>query len=223
MTKFISVFLLICILTSCTNDPELETSEIELLTLLKNSIIGLGKPKGFVDARKLLSRQKIDEFAIPILFVELETGQNGTLTRYPGKGIGQTWLGSDGATITLDQGVLLASRGMGNDLMGVSSSMPSWKNIKNNGTTYIRKTSYLGGNNQLNTKNLICSIENIGKLENIVIWDVDFTVKKYEELCKYNDLTIKNIFYLDDSQIVRSSYQYHSETIGYLKTERLDR
>ena len=37
-------------------------------------------------------------------------GQNGTLTPYPGKGIGQTWLGADGATITMEQGVLKASK-----------------------------------------------------------------------------------------------------------------
>ena len=37
------------------------------------------------------------------------------LTPIPGQGVGQTWLGADGATITLDKGVLKASRGMGND------------------------------------------------------------------------------------------------------------
>ena len=223
MIKFVSIFFFVFILASCTNDPELETGEIETLKLLKNAFKEIGKPKGFVDAKNLLSREKIDEFAIPILFVELETGQNGTLTLYPGEGIGQTWLGSDGATITLDQGVLLASRGMGNDLMGVSSSMPTWKNIKSNATTYTRKMSYLTGNNKIIMKQFICSIDNISGQENLKIWNVAFKVKKYEEICTQNDFTIKNIFYLDDRQIVRSSYQYHSETIGFLKIERLDR
>ena len=30
---------------------------------------------------------------------------------YPGQGVGQTWLGADGATITLEQGILTASEG----------------------------------------------------------------------------------------------------------------
>ena len=63
------------------------------------------KPKIFFDARNLLNRKQIDAADIPVLFVELETGQNGTLTLYPGQGFGQTWLGADGATITLEGGV----------------------------------------------------------------------------------------------------------------------
>ena len=38
-----------------------------------------------------------------------------------------------------------------------------------------------------------------------------------------NSPKIRNIYYLDDQERVRSSYQYHSETIGYLKIERIDR
>ena len=87
----------------------------------------------FVDARNLLSREQIDAAKIPVLFVELESGQNGTLTPYPGHGLGQTWLGADGATITLERGILKASRGMGDDLMGSSSSMPSWYKLENYG------------------------------------------------------------------------------------------
>ena len=67
---------------------------------------------------------------MPVLFVGLTSGQNGILTPYPGQGDGQTWLGADGATITLGKGVLKASRGMGDDLMGSSSFMPPWSNIK---------------------------------------------------------------------------------------------
>lgn len=223
MKKFFLIFLIIFAVISCANNPDLETSEIQTLKLLKNKITELGKPKEFVDARKLLTRERIDKFAIPILFVEMETGQNGTLTLYPGKGVGQTWLGSDGATITLENGVLKASRGMGDDLMGVDASMPDWEKIQNDGATYFRKTSYLSGNNKIISRNFRCSINYTTEKENLKIWNVDFRVKRYEEICNDFDLKIKNIYYLDDNKRVRSSYQYHSETIGYLRIERIDR
>ena len=83
----------------------------------------------FIDARYLLSREQVDAAKTPVLFVELASGQNGTLTPYPGQGFGQTWLGADGATITLERGILKASRGMGDDLMGSSVSIPPWSKI----------------------------------------------------------------------------------------------
>ena len=114
----VSLFSVIIIaLTSCTNAPELETGEITIPLLLKEVFNQSRSKEVFPDARELLSREQIDTAAVPVLFVELESGQNGTLTPYPGLGVGQTWLGADGATVTLDKGVLKASRGIGNDLM----------------------------------------------------------------------------------------------------------
>ena len=101
----------------------------EPCNLLKKAFDSSNKPKQFIDARNLINREQIDAANIPVLFVELASGQNGTLTPYPGQGVGQTWLGADGATITLERGVLKASRGMGDDLMGSSSSMPPWSKI----------------------------------------------------------------------------------------------
>ena len=50
---------------------------------------------------------------MPLLFAELGSGQNGTLSKYPGEGVNSTtWIGVDGATITLKNGLLIATRGM---------------------------------------------------------------------------------------------------------------
>lgn len=216
-------FLLIGILSSCSNTPDFETGEIKTYQLIMTAIASSKNSNQIVDSRKLLSRAQIDRSKIPILYVELESGQNGTLTQYPGKGIGQTWLGADGATITLNRGVLKSSRGMGDDLMGSNSSMPLWSELKNDNKTYIRKLSYLGGDNKIQSKVLICNIGKQSKNTTLKIWEVDFKVRKFEENCSSNSLIVKNIYYLDNSGIVRKSQQFHSETLGYLITERLDR
>ena len=162
MTKFLIYLIFIFSISACSNTPDLETGEIKSLQLLKDALFKKNNQKTFMDARMLLSRKQIDAANIPVLFVELETGQNGTLTPYPGQGIGQTWLGADGATLTLDKGVLMASRGMGNDIMGSSSSMPNWTNI-NDSITYGKKISYLSGNNMTYTQNFECKIEKISE------------------------------------------------------------
>ena len=90
-----------------------------------------------------------------------------TLTPYPGKGVGQTWLGADGATVTLDGGILKASRGMGDDLMGSSSAMPTWSKIKENTESYSREIYHITGDNKTARNVLSCNIEKISSEEQI--------------------------------------------------------
>ena len=223
VNKLLKTFASILLLASCSNTSELETGEIETLQLLIKTFNQSNNSKVFIDSKKLLNREQIDTFAIPILFVELESGQNGTLTLYPGQGIGQTWLGADGATITLQRGVVKASRGMGNDLMGSSSSMPQWSKIKNKQQIYSRKLIYITGNNNIYNRIFKCDIQKANRGSIVEIWDVKFPVMEFKEFCASGNFKIENTYYLDSQNIVRKSKQFHSDTIGYIVTERLDR
>ena len=223
MNKFLTSLALILILASCSNVPETETGEIQTLKLLKKAFDSSNKSKRFMDARNLINREQIDAANIPVLFVELNSGQNGTLTPYPGQGVGQTWLGADGATVTLEKGVLKASRGMGDDLMGSSSSMPSWSNINKKTGPYSRKLNHITGNNKISRRVFKCNIEKTSSTELIKIWDLNFKVTKFEESCNYGSFTFKNIYHVDTQGIVRRSLQYHSDTLGSITIERLDR
>ena len=222
MNKFVASITLIVILASCSNAPETETGEIRTLKLIKDAFDGSTKPTQFTDARKLINRKQIDAANIPVLFVELASGQNGTLTLYPGQGVGQTWLGADGATITLEKGILKASRGMGDDLMGSSSSMPPWSNINNKIEMYSRELNHIKGNNKMSRLVFSCNIEKSSSYKQIEIWDINFKVTKFEEQCSNNSLTFKNVYQVDTKGIVRKSLQYHSQTLGSIKIERLD-
>ena len=223
MKNFFESLALVLILASCSNAPETETGEIRTLQLLKQAFDSSKKPKQFVNARKLINREQIDAANMPVLFVELASGQNGTLTPYPGQGVGQTWLGADGATITLEKGILKASRGMGDDLMGSSSSMPVWSKINKKPETYSRELQHITGNNKIYRRILNCNIEKTSSDEQIKIWDITFKVDQFEERCSDSSLTLKNTYQVDTRGIVRRSLQYHSKTLGYILIERLDR
>ena len=84
MKRFLLISVLFSILVSCSSTPELETGEIKTLAILGQALKHSNKPKPFVDSRSLLTRKQIDEAKVPVLFVELQSGQ-GTLTPYPGK------------------------------------------------------------------------------------------------------------------------------------------
>ena len=131
-----SIILVFTTLISCSNSSDFETGEIKAIKMLREVIIARNTSTTLLDTRKIITRKKIDEAKIPVLFVELDNGQNGTLTLYPGKGIGETWLGADGATITLENGIIKANEER--DVMGSKSSMPPWSEIKNLQTTVVK-------------------------------------------------------------------------------------
>lgn len=223
MNNFIATLSLILILASCSNAPETETGEIRTFKLLKEAFDSSNRPRQFMDSRNLINREQIDAANIPVLFVELASGQNGTLTPYPGQGIGQTWLGADGATVTLTRGILKASRGMGDDLMGSSSSMPAWSNINKRTESYSRELNYITGNNKISNRIFSCDIKKTSNEEQIEIWDLNFKVAKFEEECSNSNFTFKNVYNVDAQGIVRRSSQYHSDTLGSILIERVDR
>ena len=223
MSKFFASLALVLILASCSNAPETETGEIRTLQLLKKAFDGSNKPKRFMDARNLINREQIDSANMPLLFVELASGQNGTLTPYPGQGVGQTWLGADGATVTLERGVLKASRGMGDDLMGSSSSMPVWSNINKKTENYNRELNHISGNNKISKRVFSCDIEKTSSGDLIKIWDLNFKVEKFEESCSDGSFSFKNTYHVETQGVVRRSTQYHSETLGSILIERLER
>ena len=215
--------LLVLMFASCSNVPEMETGEIRTLQLLKKAFDSSNKPKRFLDSKTLLNRKRIDEINSPLLFVELPSGQNGTLVPYPGKGVGQTWLAADGATITTDNGILKASRGMGDDLMGSSSSMSYWLNMGDETQAYSRVLIHITGSNKISRRVFKCNIKKTINRGVIKIWEVTFKVDRFEENCRNKSHSFRNIYYIDTQGIVRKSFQYHSDTIGYILMERLDR
>ena len=221
-TIFINLALIFTLI-SCANTPEEETGEIRTLKILQEAFKGQKKSNIFVDSRTLLTREQIDAANTPVLFIELESGQNGTLTPYPGQGVGRTWLGADGATVTFHRGILKASRGMGDDLMGSANFIPPWSKIDDNVKPYPRKLSYITGNNQIQQRTFKCNIEKINNQKLIKVWGIKYSVTEFQESCNDNEFEIENEYYVDSRDIVRRSSQYHSETIGYILTERIDR
>ena len=62
-----------------------------------------------------------------------------------------------------------------------------------------------------------------GDEEIIEIWGVNFKVEKFEENCSNGSLSFKNIYQIDSQGIIRRSIQHHSDTLGSMLIERLDR
>lgn len=222
MRQTFIIILLFSTLVSCSNSSDFETGGIKAVKTLREALIARYTSTTLLDTRKIITRKKIDDARIPVLFVQLENGQNGTLTLYPGEGVGQTWLGADGATITLENGIIKATRGMRRDLMGSKSSMPPWSETKI-ASHYSRQIFYLGGDNQIQSKIFSCTLKKANKRSTITIFDVPFETQEFIETCINNTEKLKNTYFIDQKKIVRKSVQYHGPALGYLTIERVDR
>ena len=207
---------------SCSNSSDFETGEIKAIKILREALIARNTSTMLLDTKKIITRKKIDDAEIPVLFVELQNGQNGTLTRYPGKGVGETWLGADGATITLKNGIIKATRGMKRDVMGSKSSMPPWSEIKKS-SKYSRQIFFLGGDNQIQSNIFSCVLERTNEKSIVIIFDVPFDTQEFTETCINNTEKLENSYFIDQKKIVRKSVQYHGPALGYLTIERVDR
>ena len=219
--KHLAVFISLFAILGCSNNPSYKTTETEIFKLLTKSITNINVPKNKINAREIIGREEIDKSKVPLLFVELQSGQNGILSLYPGAGIGQTWIGVDGATITLNKGILNASRGMGYDLMGGGSLMPDWD--KPSPSHYNRNWVYLVEDDRLIKLTYLCNriVEN--ESSSISIFDINFKTKKFVETCYRDEHTFKNYYFVDESNIVRRANQFHSKKVGHILTERLER
>ena len=101
--------------------------------------------------------------------------------------------------------------------------MPTWTKIRDKKLTYSRELGHITGNNKILKTYFNCDIQKTRKEEMIKIWDVKFKVKTYEENCRGDSVKFKNVYHVDTQGIVRRSFQHHSDTVGSILIERLDR
>ena len=221
MIRLLVLFLGLTTLTSCSNSPDLTKGEIEIIPLIRDAVQAQTAPENFVDARKLVTRDKIDASGMEVLFVELESGKNGTSIKYPGANIGEVWLGVDGTTLTFKNGHLIATRGLGEDLMSSEGTFPSFQLISGS-TEYVKTQSWLSEDNQITSTNYSCTASVEHAREKIIIFDKTFLVQRAIETCIDGDSKIGNEYFFERNGIVQRSRQFHSPALGYIFVERLD-
>jgi len=220
MRLIFSIFLLTA-LSACGNSTELETGETKVLKIIKDKLNAPSGATAYIDARKVVSRDIIDGVGVPILFVEIDRGQNGTMTQYPGVGVGQTWLGVDGSTVTLDNGLLKATRGIGDDLMGSEISHKiNWSDLED--ISYERRMAYLRFDNKTLVNEYSCTITDMNSMETISLFDAEFSVNHVQETCRGATGSFVNDYYIDTEGLVRNSRQYQGDKIGHMSIARLD-
>ena len=129
----------------------------------------------------------------------------------------ETWLSADGVSITLDDGIMVATRGLPRDLIaarvtGLESALAAGSG------SATRVHEILTDLDQISTELLQCSIARKGP-ETVEILGNPTTLTRVEEACKGKNLVFTNTYWLNGVGAIKRSSQVVSPATGFLQIE----
>lgn len=166
-----------------------------------------------------LTRAVLQGAVSPVLLVTLEKrNQQALLGEIEQNGGVETWSTVDNVTISLRNGVLVATRGLGDDLMSASGQRPNVQ-ISADGS-YSRSYAHLNGLDQNQRVVLACSARSNGP-KSIEIVEKNYSVTEIEETCSVSGQTVTNTYWIDTAGKMRKSRQWVSTNVGSIVIEDL--
>lgn len=150
----------------------------------------------------------------PAMRVEIPSrAANAVLSRVAVNDDVETWLAVDNISLSFRQGVLVASRGLGFDLMGADAQGTLDAIAGQGDEIYRHQMRYLTGDHHSTYLAAGCRIQIIGTE------DVQGQpLQRLEEKCRARNNIFTNIFWQDASGMIVQSRQWVSPEIGYLRT-----
>ena len=177
-----------------------------------------------VDPRSILTRAQLDQVTEPLLLAELgDLGVAATLiVRTSREGI-RTWVTGDDVGLTFAGDVVIATRGLGPDL--VSADVTGTRQALGQGAPtgfYGKFHSYLDGENRTVFRSLQCRITGIAP-ESVEIIGRSHRTRRIDETCYLPGQEILNQFWKGQDGVMWKTRQWIGPDAGYMTTERLVR
>jgi hypothetical protein len=195
-------------LAGCGNDG----SQSGLGTILAGAVVQTLAGGGKAATANPVSRQVVADYGLPLLRVQLPARRyDGLLALRDDKGAIRTWTTTDGITLTLRDGVLIETRGLGIDLM--SSSAPSPAQIARPGQTYDRSYFVTGDNDANERRSYSCSTANLGA-EVLDLLGETVSATRFQETCVRASGKLVSDYWMIGGAI-RQSRQWVSPDVGY--------
>lgn len=174
------------------------------------------------DVRGQITRAQLDTVQQPLLFAELDSlGTAASLVQGGRNGAVVTWLTADRVGLSFHDGLLVATRGLGQDLISADVSGTRRALAGGAGRYHARLYSYLDGEHQTQYRAFKCLITD-RRPETIDIFDHVHATTRVEETCYSTDLEVVNRYWTGGG-VMWKSQQWVSPFAGYLLTERLVR
>ena len=135
-------------------------------------------------------------------------GTNGSRT---------TWIGGLGTSVTVDGAVVVATRGLPRDLMGADAGQ-TIQSIQSGGGSATRVHDLLDDQDNIVQFTMDCMIE-IKGVDQVNRLGQSIPAIRFEELCRSENLTLTNVYWMDASRKIVRSLQAVSPDAGYLQID----
>lgn len=182
---------------------------------------------GFVQAKATGIGAAPAEPVIPVSRAQVDANPGAFLlvTAYGGKSIASmvqvsvnenrvTWISADNVTVTLENGIIVATRGLPRDLIGAQASGVAAA-LSGGGGQASRIHETIDDLDQISTEVLQCSIVFDGA-ETIAILGKNSDTRRFKENCKGENLAFTNTYWLGAGGAIIRSNQAVSPTSGFL-------
>lgn len=171
------------------------------------------------DLRAGLTRDAIDAFGQPLLYVET-TGGASLLRADAQNGPIRTWRADEGVSLSAEGGVIVATRGLGGDLMSADVTGTRVALAGGPRDDYPRLHSYLDGENVTQFRAFRCEMT-LAPPERIASFGLAIAVTRAEETCYSTMDPIRNTYWLGGDGTAWRTRQWVSDRVGHVVTELL--
>lgn len=124
-----------------------------------------------------------------------------------------------GPTAAFDGGILVATRGFGDDLYALESR-GVLQALRAGGGSLSRRMETLDAQDRVQVQAFSCTLESAGT-EAVNLGLREASLRRFEENCRSERVVFDNIYWLDDGGEIVASRQFVSPSVAYLRSNRL--
>lgn len=222
-TRFAVLLGALSLLASCGNAPDARDSQNTLaagkqLTGLVSSKLN-GNSATLDPAAVATLRNTLEKDGQPIYSVSVaDLTYANLMAPYGQNGNVQTWASMSYETVSLRDGILVATRGFGPDLM--SSVAPDLAQVRNASGNFHRIYYYLDGADQTQSYGMDCQFVPSGAADVTVLGKV-YATRSVIETCSGSGYDIKNVYWFDSSGKLRQSDQVMTLGLSPMRLQRV--
>ena len=133
-----------------------------------------------------------------------------------------TWRTADNATFSFDRGVIVSTRGLGDDLMGADIDQSIAASTGGAGGWAPRINGYMNGEYQSYFMTFQCRRSG-SQSDSVVLGDRSVSATRFTETCVNDEREIENTYWRNGNGVMVKSRQWVSPSVGYMETERVIR
>jgi len=169
----------------------------------------------------VVTRALLDQLTVPSLEVVAESRERTAyLVPFSNRGDVSTWRTTDGGQVILRSGLIIATRGVGDDLASSDSDQTLAALARRSGAT-TRRLFVRNGNSGQDQVTLSCQTTDLGRIT-IEIVEKNFDTQHVRETCQVGQGTVTNDYWIEPaSGLIRQSRQWLGPEIGYLRVRVL--